>query len=122
LGGYTMAVVNKMAKKYDVIIVGGGPAGIFAALELSRAADLSILLIEKGEDIDKRTNLVCGLGGAGAFSDGKLTLSSQVGGRLRDYLGESNTETLIKYVDDTYLKFGAPNKLYGVGDGVDELR
>ena len=117
-----MAVVNKMAKKYDVIIVGGGPAGIFAALELSRAADLSILLIEKGEDIDKRTNLVCGLGGAGAFSDGKLTLSSQVGGRLRDYLGESNTETLIKYVDDTYLKFGAPNKLYGVGDGVDELR
>jgi len=117
-----MAVVNRMAKKYDVIIVGGGPAGIFAALELSRAADLSILLIEKGEDIDKRTNLVCGLGGAGAFSDGKLTLSSQVGGRLRDYLGESNTETLIKYVDDTYLKFGAPNKLYGVGDGVDELR
>ena len=117
-----MAVVNKMAKKYDVIIVGGGPAGIFAALELSRAADLSILLIEKGEDIDKRTNLVCGLGGAGAFSDGKLTLSSQVGGRLRDYLGESNTESLIKYVDDTYLKFGAPNKLYGVGDGVDELR
>ena len=117
-----MAVVNRMAKKYDVIIVGGGPAGIFAALELSQAADLSILLIEKGEDIDKRTNLVCGLGGAGAFSDGKLTLSSQVGGRLRDYLGESNTETLIKYVDDTYLKFGAPNKLYGVGDGVDELR
>lgn len=117
-----MAVVNRMAKKYDVIIVGGGPAGMFAASELSRAADLSILLIEKGEDIDKRTNLVCGLGGAGAFSDGKLTLSPQVGGRLGDYLGESNTESLIKYVDDTYLKFGAPNKLYGVGDEVDEMR
>jgi len=110
-----------MAKKYDVIIVGGGPAGIFAALELCQASNLSILLIEKGEDLDKRSNLVCGLGGAGAFSDGKLTLAPQVGGRLPEYLGESNTEALIKYVDDIYLKFGAPNKLYGVGDKVDDL-
>ncbi len=111
-----------MAKKYDVIIVGGGPAGIFAALELSQASDLNILLIEKGKDIDKRTNLVCGLGGAGAFSDGKLTLTPQVGGRLRDYLGETDTEALIKYVDNIYLKFGAPNKLYGTGDEVDDIR
>ena len=110
-----------MAKKYDVIIVGGGPAGIFAALELSKSPDLNILLIEKGKDIDKRSNLVSGLGGAGAFSDGKLTLSSRVGGRLRDYLGESDTETLIKYVDDIYLKFGAPDKLYGIGDEVDKV-
>ena len=100
-----------MPHKYDVIIVGGGPAAIFAALELSQAADLDILLIEKGRDIDKRQcpardtgrpcipcslcNLVCGLGGAGAFSDGKLTLSPRVGGRLSDYLGESQTEDLI---------------------------
>ncbi len=127
-----------MARKYDVIIVGGGPAGIFAALELSQASDLDILLIEKGRDIDRRLcpvrdtgspcvscspcDLVCGLGGAGAFSDGKLTLSSQVGGRLGDYLGETSAEALIKYVDDIYLKFGASNKLYGVGDEVDELR
>jgi len=110
-----------MAKKYDVIIVGGGPAGIFAALELSKSPDLNILLIEKGKDIDKRSNLVSGLGGAGAFSDGKLTLSSRVGGRLRDYLGESDTETLIKYVDDIYLKYGAPDKLYGIGDEVDKV-
>jgi uncharacterized FAD-dependent dehydrogenase len=109
-----------MAKKYDVIIVGGGPAGIFAALELSQASDLNILLIEKGKDIDERSNLVCGLGGAGAFSDGKLTLTLKVGGRLSDYLGESNTEALIKYVDDIYLKFGASDKLYGVGSEVDE--
>ena len=111
-----------MAKKYDVIIVGGGPAGIFTALELSQASDLNILLVEKGKDIDKRSSLVCGLGGAGAFSDGKLTLTPQVGGRLRDYLGEGDTEALIKYVDNIYLKFGAPKKLYGTGDKVDDIR
>jgi len=127
-----------MAKKYDVIIVGGGPAGIFAALELSKASDLKILLIEKGKDIDGRQcpvrdrngpctlcspcNLVSGLGGAGTFSDGKLTLSSQVGGRLESYLGEDNAEDLIKYVDGVYLKFGAPDKLYGIGDKVDKIR
>ncbi|MCL0092009.1 FAD-dependent oxidoreductase [Dehalococcoidales bacterium] len=127
-----------MAKKYDVIIVGGGPAGIFAALELSQVSDLDILLIEKGRDINWRQcpvrdsgsscsscspcNLVCGLGGGGAFSDGKLTLTTEVGGRLRDYLGERDTQSLIKYVDDIYLKFGASDKLYGVGDEIDEVR
>jgi len=114
--------LKQMAKKYDVIIVGGGPAGIFAALELSQASDLKVLLIEKGKDIDKRSSLVCGLGGAGAFSDGKLTLAPQVGGRLQDYLGEDDTKALIKYVDDIYLKFGAPKKLYGIGDEVESIR
>ena len=111
-----------MTKKYDIIIVGGGPAGIFAALELSQVADLDILLIEKGKDIDERSNLVCGLGGAGAYSDGKLTLTAEVGGRLKEYIGEDDTEALIEYVDSMYLKFGASDRLYGVGDKIEALQ
>ena len=126
-----------MAKSYDVIIVGGGPAGIFAALELSQAADLSILLLEKGKDISERQcpvrdtgsscieclpcNLVCGLGGAGAFSDGKLVLSERVGGQLGEYLSGDGVEVLIKYVDELYLKFGASEELYGAGSDTDEI-
>ncbi len=122
-----------MNKTFDVIVVGGGPAGIFAALELSQSAGLKTLLIEKGQDITGRRcpvrdtgstciackpcNLVCGLGGAGAFSDGKLVMSSEVGGHLGEYLGEERAAGLIKYVDSLYVKFGATKKVYG-GDGL----
>ena len=90
-------------------------------MELSQTSNLDILLIEKGKDIEQRSNLVSGLGGAGAFSDGKLTLSSQTGGRLKDYLGENETEALIRYVDNIYRSFGAPDRVYGLGDEVDRI-
>ena len=127
-----------MKSKYDVIIVGGGPAGIFAALELCQASDLNVLLLEKGKDIDDRNcpfigqgvscppcspcDLVSGLGGAGAFSDGKLTLSTDVGGRLKDYIGVEEVEELVHYVDSVFLKFGGTNRVYGSGDEVEALQ
>lgn len=119
------------SQQYDVIIVGAGPAGIFAALELLHVnKGLRVLLIEKGRDIDHRDcvskengsgcincspcSILCGWGGAGAFSDGKITLSTEVGGMLGDYIGEVELKELIKYVDDIYVRFGGPQKVYGM--------
>jgi len=131
------SAVSRGRRKYDVIIVGGGPAGVFTALELCQAAGARVLLLEKGRDIDARKcplqekgercvscspcHLVSGLGGAGAFSDGKLTLSSVVGGRLGELVGDDKMPELIDYVDSVYLRFGASDRVYGVGEAVDEL-
>ncbi len=125
-----------MVKIYDVAIVGAGPAGIFASLELCNAG-LDVLLLDKGKEIDARVcpiqngsgccalcspcHLVSGFGGAGAFSDGKLTLSTQVGGRLQELVGFDEGRALIDYVDSIYLKFGAPKKVYGTGRNIAEL-
>ena len=108
--------------KYDVIIIGAGPSGIFCAYELMRQKpDMKVLMIEKGRSIEKRqcpkrTTKVCvgckpcsittGFAGAGAFSDGKLSLSPDVGGTLPEILGYEKAEELIKEADNIYLKFG----------------
>ncbi len=118
-------------KQYDVIIVGAGPSGIFCAYELLRQPpELSVLMVEKGRRIEerqcpKRRTKVCvgckpcsittGFAGAGAFSDGKLSLSPDVGGNLPEILGYETAMELIRESDEIYLKFGADSNVYGVG-------
>ena len=126
-----------MAEKYDVIIIGAGPGGIFCAYRLlERRKDLKVLMIEKGRPIEKRvcpkrTTGVCagcrpcaittGFAGAGAFSDGKLSLAPDVGGNLPQILGYERTKELIGESDAIYLSFGADTKVYGV-DKEKEIR
>ena len=123
--------------KYDCIIVGAGPAGIYAAYEFYlKAPDLKILLVDKGKDIysrhcpilehklgkcpiDKNGRSGCkpscsitnGFGGAGAFSDGKFNITSEFGGWMTDYLDEDLVEDLICYVDNINLAHGATTEI-----------
>ena len=107
-----------MQTDYDVIIIGAGPAGIFVSLTLSKMGIDRVLLIEQGKDIAKRErrsgrDLLCGWGGAGAYSDGKLNLSTEVGGFLNELISSNKLEKLIQEADKTYLRFGAPKKIFG---------
>lgn len=127
--------------KYDVVIVGAGPSGIFTALELVRQkSDKKIIIIEKGRKIDKRrcpkeqTNycvnckpychITTGFSGAGAFSDGKLSLSPEVGGDLPELIGANTAQEFINYTDNIYLEFGADTKVEGLEnlDDIKEIR
>jgi uncharacterized protein len=107
-----------MRSEYDVAIIGAGPAGIFTALTLAHAGIHRVLLIEQGNDIDKRDrrssrDMLCGWGGAGAYSDGKLSLSNEVGGFLNELMPAQELEHLLGEADQIYLHYGAPEKLYG---------
>ncbi len=100
---------------YDVAIIGTGPAGMFAALEIAaKRPDLKLAMIEKGGARAKedRSNLTCGWGGAGAFSDGKLNWTYATGGHLlAEVLGEEKFNELTQYVDSKYLDFGGSSHL-----------
>ncbi len=127
--------------KYDVVIVGAGPAGIFTAIELIRTGSKQkVLIVEKGQPIEKRScpkhktkqcinckpycHITTGFSGAGAFSDGKLSLSPEVGGDLPSLIGEDLAEDLIRYTDSIYLDFGADSHIEGISnpDAVKEIR
>ncbi|MBQ3168384.1 MAG: FAD-dependent oxidoreductase, partial [Clostridia bacterium] len=127
--------------KWDVIIIGAGPAGIFTAYESKRLnPEMKILIIEKGLAVEDRAcpkskthkcvscrpncHITTGFSGAGAFSDGKLSLSCEVGGDFPTLIGEDRAQALIDYVDKIYLAFGADEKIEGVGnpDAVKRIR
>ena len=126
-----------MEHKFDVIIIGAGPGGIFCAYELmEKKQDLKVLVVEKGRSIEKRNcpkrvtkqcvgckpcSITTGFAGAGAFSDGKLSLSPDVGGNLPAILGYGETVELIRESDAVYLKFGADRNVYGA-DKAKEIR
>lgn len=126
---------------YEVVIVGAGPAGIFTALQLNkREPSKKILLIEAGRSIDKRScpkvktnkcvsckpycHITTGFSGAGAFSDGKLSLNHEVGGDLPELIGGDLVQKYIDYTDKIYLQFGADNKIEGIDDpeGLKDIR
>lgn len=127
--------------KYDTIIIGAGPAGIFTALEMLRKGSRQkLLIVEKGKAIENRScpkvktgrcmnckpncHITTGFSGAGAFSDGKLSLSCEVGGDLPLLIGEALAQETIDYTDKIYLEFGADEKIEGIGnyEAVKEIR
>ena len=119
--------------KKDVVIIGAGPAGIFTALEMrKRGSRKRIVLVEKGQAVEDRRcpksktgqcvsckpycHITTGFSGAGAFSDGKLSLSCEVGGDLPTLIGPERAQDTIRYADGIYLEFGADSRIEGLGN------
>ena len=117
--------------KYDVIVIGAGPGGIFSAYELvQKNPDLKIAVFEAGHALDKRhcpidgdkvkscigcksCSIMSGFGGAGAFSDGKYNITNDFGGTLYEYIGKKQSLELMKYVDEINMRYGGEGtKLY----------
>jgi uncharacterized FAD-dependent dehydrogenase len=117
--------------KYDVIIIGAGPGGIFAAYELIKLnSNLKVAVFEAGHELSKRhcpidgekikscigcktCSIMSGFGGAGAFSDGKYNITNDFGGTLYEYIGKKQALDLMKYIDGINLNFGGEGtKLY----------
>ncbi len=119
-----------MTEHYDVMILGTGEAGIFAACELAdKCPGAKVLVVDKGPDIYHRScpivagkarscvqckvcGTMCGFGGAGAFSDGKFNFTTAFGGWLTDFLDESEVMELIDYVDAINVRHGATTEVY----------
>jgi len=115
---------------FDVVVVGAGPAGIFAALELMKNGNLRVALVERGADLEERlamrqgqaqpqegsNPMLEGFGGAGAFCDGKLTITSHVGGHLAELLGTERAEELLSEVEQIWLAHGAPRELHSADE------
>lgn len=127
--------------KKDVVIIGAGPAGIFTALEMiKKGSKKSIVIVEKGQSVENRhcpkdktkkcvgckpyCHITTGFSGAGAFSDGKLSLCYEVGGDLPQLIGERVAQETIDYTDSIYLEFGADTHIEGINNSaeVKEIR